>query len=49
MLAAQETAQLLELIQQNTELTELVNQMSQRIEKLTADLHGTLCQGGAKP
>jgi uncharacterized membrane protein len=40
--AAQETAKLLELMRQNTELTELVKQLSQRIETLTNDLHGQL-------
>ncbi len=37
--AAQETAKLLELMRQNTELTELVKNLSQRIEVLTNDLH----------
>ena len=45
LVAAQETAKLLQLMQQNTELTELVKQLSQRIENLTADLHGQLCKG----
>jgi len=49
VLAGQETAQLLQLMKQNTELTELVKDLSQRIEKLTGDLHLTLCKGGAKP
>jgi uncharacterized membrane protein len=39
LLAARETAKLLELMRQNTELTELVKQLSQRIETLTNDLH----------
>ena len=39
LLAAQETAKLLELMRQNTELTELVKDLSQRIEKLTYDMH----------
>jgi len=38
-LAAQQTAQLLELIQQNTRLTEIVKEMSQRIEQLTTEMH----------
>ncbi len=39
IVAAQETAKLLELMRQNTELTELVRELSQRIETLTNDLH----------
>ncbi len=45
VVAAQETAKLLELMRQNTEITELVKQLSQRIETLTAELHGQLCKG----
>ncbi|HEX7516720.1 MAG TPA: DUF1003 domain-containing protein [Chthoniobacterales bacterium] len=36
---AQQTAQLLELMHQNTELTELTKQLGQRIEMLTAEMH----------
>jgi uncharacterized membrane protein len=43
-LAAQETGQLLELLQQNTKLTELVKDLSQRIEVLTTEMHGKLVQ-----
>jgi hypothetical protein len=32
----------LELLQQNTELTRLTQEMSQRIESLTAEMHGKL-------
>lgn len=39
LLAARETAKLLELMRQNTDLTELVKALSQRIETLTNDLH----------
>ena len=46
--AAQETAKLLQLMQQNTELTELVKGLSQRIEVLTNDLHGQLCKAGGQ-
>jgi uncharacterized membrane protein len=38
-LAAQQTIQLMELLQQNTKLTELVKDLSQRIEKLTVEMH----------
>lgn len=47
-LAAQQTAQLLELLQQNTQLTELVKDLSQHIEALTVDMHGKVVQGGAR-
>lgn len=42
MLAARQTAQLLELIKQNTILTEVTQQLSQRIETLTVELHTKL-------
>ncbi len=48
MLAAQQTAQLVELVQQNTQLTELTKALSQRIEALTLDVHGRILQGGTK-
>lgn len=38
-LAAQQTEQLLDLVRQNTELTELTKTLSQRIETLTAEMH----------
>jgi len=44
-LAAQQTAQLLELLQQNTKLTELVKDLSQRIETLTTEMHGIILDG----
>lgn len=46
VLAAQETARLLELMRQNTEITEMVQQLSQRIETLTNDLHRQLLKTG---
>lgn len=46
LVAAQETAKLLELMRQNTELTELVKGLSQRIEVLTNDLHCQLVKAG---
>ena len=36
----------LELLQQNTQLTELVKELSQRIEVLTKEMHGKFVQGG---
>ena len=41
-LVAKQTVQLLELLQQNTELTRLTQEMSQRIESLTAEMHGRI-------
>lgn len=42
--AAEQTSTLLELLQQNTALTQLTKELSQRIETLTAELHGQLCK-----
>ena len=47
-LAAQQTAQLLELLQQNTQLTELVRELSQRIEALTVEMHSKVVHGDTK-
>jgi len=46
-LAAQQTNQLLELLQQNTKLTELVRELSQRIETLTIEMHSKVVRGGS--
>ena len=43
-LAAQQTAQLLELLERNTQLTEVVKGLSQRIETLTLGMHGKVVQ-----
>ena len=42
--AAQQTVQLMELVQQNTQLTELIRDLSQRIETLTTEMHGRVIQ-----
>ncbi len=47
-LAAHQSGQLLELLQQNTQLTELVKELSQRIEALTIEMHGRVVQGCTK-
>lgn len=47
-LAAQQTVQLLDLLQQNTKLTEIVKDLSQRIEVLTLEMHGNVVPGGTK-
>lgn len=43
-IAAQNAGQLLELLQRNTELTELTQKLIQRVEALTAELHEKLVQ-----
>ncbi|WP_284165667.1 DUF1003 domain-containing protein [Frigidibacter sp. SD6-1] len=44
-IAAQQTAQLVELMKQNTELTELTRDLSERIEKMTSEVHGKVISG----
>ena len=41
-IAQQNTEQLMELMKQNTQLTELTKQLSQRIEVLTLEMHGKI-------
>jgi len=43
-LAAKQAEQLLELLQQNTRLTERVEELSQHIAKLTIEMHGRVVQ-----
>lgn len=43
-IAAQNTAQLLELLQQNTQLTDLTRQLAARIEQLTVEMHARFVQ-----
>jgi len=43
-LAAQHSKQMLDLLQQNTKLTELTQELSQRIEGLTREIHGKILQ-----
>ena len=42
--AAHNTAQLLELLEQNTRLTEMTKSLTERIEGLTRELHAHVCQ-----
>ena len=42
---AEQTAKLLELMDQNTKLTELTKELSERIEVLTTELHSQVCKG----
>lgn len=46
---AEQTAKLLQLMQQNTDLTELIKGLSERIERLTGELHGQLCRAAKQP
>ena len=46
--AAQNTQQLLNLMQQNTELTALTNALTERIERLTVEIHGRFLQQESK-
>jgi uncharacterized membrane protein len=46
-LAADQTAALVELMGQNTRLTELTNELSKRIEMLTAEMHARVVQNAA--
>ncbi len=48
LVAAQQSEQIMELLQQNTELTELVKGLSQRIETLTVEMHGKVFQDASK-
>jgi len=43
--AARESTQLLQLLEQNTELTRVTRELTQRIETLTAEIHGKLGAG----
>jgi len=42
VMGAEQTGKLLELMQQNTDLTQLIKGLSERIESLTGDLHSHL-------
>ena len=40
---AKQTAMLVQMLEQNTALTETVKLLTERVEKLTVELHGRLC------
>jgi uncharacterized membrane protein len=48
-LIAQQSTQLLTLLEQNTYLTELSNQLNQRIQQLTEEIHGQLVKRSQPP
>ena len=45
-LAAQQSEQIMALLQQNTKLTELITELSQRIETLTIEVHSKVVHDG---
>jgi uncharacterized membrane protein len=47
-LAAQQAGQIMDLLQQNTQLTELVKELSQSIEMLTLEMHDKVFSGSSK-
>jgi uncharacterized membrane protein len=49
VLAAHQTAELLQLLHQNTALTERVKELSVRMEALTREMHGKVLQGSPHP
>ena len=46
LLAEKQTALLVDLLQQNTELTTITKQLTERVELLTEELHARLVKGG---
>lgn len=49
ILAAQQSAAMHALLQQNTHLTEMTQKLTEHIEALTRELHETLCTSGTRP
>jgi uncharacterized membrane protein len=47
VVAVKQQALLLEMMQQNTQLTETIKSLTERVEQLTVEVHGTICT--AKP
>ncbi|MNR40604.1 hypothetical protein D3C85_1589070 [compost metagenome] len=45
-IAAQTSARLLELLEQNTQLTERTKELTERIEMLTVEVHRQVIKGG---
>jgi uncharacterized membrane protein len=48
MLVAQQTAMLVDMLKQNTALTETVRALTERVETLTREVHRSVCEGAAK-
>jgi uncharacterized membrane protein len=49
VVAAEQTTRLLELMRQNTEITQMVKDLSEHIQTLTYDLHCALVKKGERP
>jgi uncharacterized membrane protein len=47
-LVAKQTAMLLDMLQQNTDLTEKVRALTERVEALTLEVHHSVCSGAAR-
>ena len=47
-LVAKQTAMLLDMLQQNTDLTEKVRALTERVETLTLEVHHSVCSGAAR-
>ena len=45
LLASKQTSMLVELLQQNTQLTEATKKLTERVESLTAEMHARLVKG----
>jgi uncharacterized membrane protein len=43
VVAVKQQALLLEMMQQNTQLTETIKSLTERVEQLTVEVHGTIC------
>ncbi|MDR3439046.1 DUF1003 domain-containing protein [Telmatospirillum sp.] len=48
-LAAQQTAMLLDLVKQNTDLTEVIKSLTERVEVLTVEVHRQVTGAAGKP
>ena len=46
--AAHQTLAMVELLKQNTQMTELIKDLTERIESLTIEMHGHVISGGTK-
>ncbi|MEO6848495.1 MAG: DUF1003 domain-containing protein [Chthoniobacterales bacterium] len=47
LLAVQQTTQLMELLKQNNEMTQIIKELSHRIETLTAEMHRMVVSGSS--
>jgi len=46
-LAGKQTALILQMLEQNTQITETIKQLTERVETLTAEVHQTVCHKAA--